>query len=65
MLFDIKIDTQIYTQSFFDYLPCWNILNKQSTPYGHVLGVISLRDIYDDEELFLDYWDIFELQKKN
>ena len=56
MLVDIEIDGRLLPTALYRYLPCLNYDDDRTL---RVLGAVSLYDLPDDSELFLDYWDVF------
>lgn len=55
-LADVEVDARLLPRALYRYLPC---LNYDEGDTLRVLGVVSLRALPDDAELFLDYWDVF------
>lgn len=61
-LVDIPVNKNNIPKSWWDLLPVWNVMtNKLSNCY--VCGIMTIKDVEDDEELYLDYYETFELEK--
>jgi hypothetical protein len=58
---DIAVPKTFFPQTYLRYIPNANLdKNEQVT----VMGIVTLKDLYDDEELFVDYWDVFLFNKE-
>jgi hypothetical protein len=58
---DISIQKDFLPRSYTRYLPNVNLDKNDQL---NVLGMVTLRDIEDNEELFVDYWDVYLYDKE-
>ena len=61
---DIEIPLNFFPKSYFNYIPNFNEDIIENDCY-HCLGIVSIKDIGDNEELFVDFLEIFDLDKNN
>ena len=61
---DIEIPLNFFPKSYFNYIPNFNE-NIIENDFYHCMGILTIKDLEDNEELFLDYNEIFDLDKNN
>ena len=58
---DIFASKTFFPQTFMRYIPNANLDKNEEV---NVMGIVTLKDLYDDEELFVDYWDVYLYDKE-
>lgn len=58
---DIAVPKTFFPQTYARYLPNANLDKNEQL---NVMGIVTLKDLYDDEELFVDYWDVYLYDKQ-
>ena len=59
---DIPVISNQIPKSWYNLIPNWNLTQDKNTEL-FVSGIMTLKEVQDDEELFLDYYDVFDLSK--
>lgn len=69
MLVDIPLDLKNFNNTLFNYIPCYNRYveaddQKNFLYNSYVLGIMSLKEIEDNEELYMNFYDFYNLSKE-
>ena len=56
MFFDFSVKRKYLPKSYYKYLPNVNYEDGETL---NILGVFAVTDLDDDEELFVDYWNLY------
>lgn len=59
--YDMEVEAAVLPRRFFRYLPC---LSYQLSPLLRLLAVVTAKELHDDQELFVNYWDVLAVQKE-
>lgn len=61
MFVDISFPRQYLPSSLYRYIPN---MTRCDDPNLNVLGIVTLADLEDDTELFVDYWNVYTFDLK-
>ena len=61
MFVDISFDRKYLPSNLFRYLPNLSLATDKNI---NVMGVVTLVDIEDDTELFVDFWNLYTFDLK-